>query len=78
MNVFKLFLGHILGSCDQYGEVAALSGPLQLYHHQPRSQVGSVLMATPDLGSPAPYIPTFYQEYSSIVPATNHEVGVLG
>ena len=72
--VFKLYLGHILGSCDQRDEVAALSGPLQLYHHTPRSQVGHVLIATPSLGSPAPYIPTFYQENSSITPKANHKV----
>ena len=76
MCVFKLYLGHILGTCDQREKVAALSGPLQLYRHQPRSQVGRVLMATPDLGSPAPYIPTFYQECSSIIPRANHEVSV--
>ena len=72
--MFKLYLGHILGLCDERDEVAALSGPLKLYHHKPRSQVGRVLMATPDLGSPAPYIPTFYQETSSIAPKANHKV----
>ena len=77
MSVFKLFLGHILGSCDQNDE-AALSGPLQLYHYQPRSQVGRVLMTTPDLGFPAPYIPTFYKKCLSTAFTANHEVGVLG
>ena len=76
MSVFKLYLGHILGSCDEHDELGAKSGPLQLYHHQPRSQVGSVLMANPDLGSPAPYIPTFYQLCSSITPKINHKVSV--
>ena len=75
MCVFKLYLGRILGSCDQHvDEVATLSGPLLLYHHQPRSQVGRVLMATPDLGPPAPYIPTYYQECSPIQPKANSEV----
>ena len=74
--VFKLYLGHILGLCDQQSNVAALSGPLMLYHHQPRSQIGRVLMATPDLGPPAPYIPTFYQQCSSIHITANHKVGV--
>ena len=68
--MFKLYLGRILGSCDQHNDVAALSGPLQLYHHNPRSQIGRVLMAAPDLGSPAPYIPTFYQDTTA-----NHWVG---
>ena len=71
ISVFKLYLGRILGSCDQHNEQAGLSGPLMLYHHQPRSQIGRVLMAAPDLGSPAPYIPTFYQEYAT---TANHTV----
>ena len=74
MCVFKLYMGHILGSCDQSDAEAALSGPLLLYHHQPRSEVGRVLITTPDLGSPAHYIPTFYQECSFIIPTANHEV----
>ena len=73
ISVFKLYLGRILGSCDQHNEQAGLSGPLMLYHHQPRSQIGRVLMAAPDLGSPAPYIPTFYQEYAT---TANHMVRV--
>ena len=76
ISVFKLYLGRILGSCDKHAEAAALSGPLLLYHHQPRSQVGSVLMATPDLGLPAPYIPTFYHKCPSITPRANHEVSL--
>ena len=68
MCMFKLYLERILGSCDQHTET--LSGPLMLYHHKPRSQVGNVLMATPDLGSPGPYIPTFYQKSSSISKAS--------
>ena len=72
--VFKLYLGRILGSRDERDEVAVHSGPLQLYHHKSRSQVGCVLMATPDLGSPAAYIPTFYQESSSITPKASHKV----
>ena len=74
--VFKLYLGRILMSCDQHDEVATFSTPLRLYHHKPRSQVGHVLMATPDLGSPAPYIPTFYQESPSITPKANHKVSM--
>ena len=62
MCVFKYHLGRILGSCDKSND---LSGPLLLYRHQPRSQVGSVLMANPGLGPPASYIPKFYQECSS-------------
>lgn len=80
MCVFKLYLGRILGTCDQrVDDIAALSGPLLLYHHQPRYQVGSMLLATPDLGPPAPYIPTFYQECAPITPRANQEVsGWLG
>ena len=62
MCVFKYYLGRILGLCDQNND---LSGPLLLYCHQPRSQVGSVLMTNPALGPPAPYIPKFYQKCSS-------------
>ena len=77
MCVFKLYLGCILGPCDQCGDKAAiLSAPLLLHLKQPRSQVVEVLMATPDLGSPAPYIPVFYQQCSSITPRANHEVSV--
>ena len=72
-SVFKLYLGHILGLCDK---VAVLSNPLQLYDHKRRSQVGSVLMATPNLGSPVAYVPTFYQDYLSINHRTNHEVSM--
>ena len=74
MCVFKLYLGRILGTFDQCVDIAALSGPLLLYHHQPRYQVGSMLLATPDLGPPAPYIPTFYQECAPITPRANQEV----
>ena len=76
MSIFKLYLGRILGSCDQQDESALLSGPLQLYDHKPRSQIGSVLMAASDLGSPAPYIPTFYQECCFIGTTADHKVGV--
>ena len=75
MCVFKLYLGRILGPRDQcVDKAASFSAPLLLHLNQPRSQVVKVLMATPDLGSPAPYIPTFYQECSSITPRANHEV----
>ena len=77
MCVFKLYLGRILGPRDQcVDKVSTLSAPLLLHLEQPRSQVGSVLMATPDLGSPAPYIPIFYQQCSSITLRANHEVSV--
>ena len=77
MCVFKLYLGRILGPRHQcVGNVATLSAPLRLHLEKPRSQVGSVLMATPDLGSPAPYIPIFYQQCSSITLRANHEVSV--
>ena len=76
MSVFKLYLGRILGSCDEQDDLAPLSGPLMLYHHKPRSQIGSVLMAASDLGSPAPYIPTFYQECCCIGTTADHKVGV--
>ena len=77
MCMFKLYLGRILGPRDQYvDKVATLSAPLLLHFEQPQSQVDKVLMATPDLGSPAPYIPIFYQQCSSITPRANHEVSV--
>ena len=74
MSVFKLYLGRILGLCDKSDEKAALSGPLLLYHHQARSEVGHVLTTSPDLGSSAHYIPTFYQECSYITSSATHEV----
>ena len=77
MCVFKQYLGRILGPHDQcVDKVATLSAPLLLHFEQPRSQVGMVLMAAANLGSPAPYIPTFYQQCSSITPSANHEVSV--
>ena len=79
MHVFKLYLGRILGTCDQFcDDLAFLSGPLLLYYQQPRQLVGNVLMATPDLGPPAPYIPIFYQEHSTITPKANQVSVHLG
>lgn len=44
------------------------------FTHQPRSQIGEVLAARRDLGSPAPYIPSFYQDCRPIIPGVNSEV----
>ena len=74
MNIFKMYLARVLGKCDQTTD--ELSGPLLLYYHESRTQVSNVLLATPDLGSPMPYIPTFYQECSSVKLEENSEVGV--
>ena len=77
MYVFKLYLGRILGPHDQcVDKVATLSAPLLLYLEQPQSQIDNVLMTPASLGSPAPYIPTFYQWCSSITPRANNEVSV--
>ena len=76
MCMFKLYLGRILGPCDQCVDKVVLSAPLQLHFKQQRFQVGMVLMATADLGSPAPYIPAFYQQCSFIALKANHEVSM--
>lgn len=46
MCVFKLYLGRMLGTCNQRSENASLSGPLLLYQHL----VSSCLLI--DLGTP--------------------------
>ena len=68
MCMFKLYLSRILGQWDHQNRDAMQSGPLALYKHQPRFEVGKVLMKAPQLGEPAPYIPTFYQECPPIKP----------
>ena len=71
MCMFKLYLSRILGQCDRQNEDAMQSGPLALHKHQPRLQVGLVLMEGSQLGEPATYIPTFYQECPPIKPEEN-------
>ena len=71
MCVFKLYLSRLLGQCDHHNEDSFQCGPLALYKYQPRFQVGKMLMKDPNLGEPAPYIPTFYQECPSIKPEKN-------
>ena len=67
MNIFKLYLGRILGQCNQRSDTEAMkSGPLLLYYHPTRTVIGNVLSASPDLGPPGPYIPKFYQNCPSI------------
>lgn len=68
MCTFKLHLSRILGECDRHDEDISKSGPLILHQYQLRLQVGQVLMRRLQLGEPGPYIPTFYQECSSIRP----------
>ena len=68
MCMFKLYLSRILGQCDHQNKDAMQSGPLALHKHQPRLQVGMVLMKAPKLGKAAPYIPTFYQACPPIKP----------
>ena len=67
MCTFKLYLSRILGECDYHNEDVIKFGPLLLHQCKPRLLVGQVLMKKP-LGEPGPYIPTFYQECSSITP----------
>ena len=68
MCTFKLYLSRILGECDRHNEDVTKTGPLLLHQHRPRLLVGQVLMNRSQLGEPGPYIPTFYQECSSITP----------
>ena len=68
MCIYKLYLSHLLGECDHHYQNIAESGPLILHQHLPRLQVGLTLLKKPNLGEPGPYIPTFYQECSSIEP----------
>ena len=64
MNLFKLYLGRVLGSIPEgMSEEALQSGPLQLYKHGPRLQIAKILLAaSSELGKPGPYIPIFYKE----------------
>ncbi len=72
MNIFKLHLGQILGQCDPSSD----SGPLQLYHQHPRSEIGAVLTSRPELeSSPGPFIPKFYKECTFIDVKSSTEVG---
>ena len=59
MNVFKLYLGKILGQFDAHS-ASTDSDPLQLYHPSPRNEIGVVLTSKEDLGPPGPFIPNFY------------------
>ena len=68
MCIFKLYLSRLLGECENHDQNIAESGPLILHQHLPRLQVGLTLLKKPNLGEPGPYIPTFYQECSSIEP----------
>lgn len=68
MCIFKLYLSRLLEKYEHHENNIDESGPLHLYHHLPRLQVGLTLMKTPNLGEPGPYIPTFYQECSCIQP----------
>ncbi len=65
MNIFKLYLGKILGQYEPR-EGGADSGPLQLYRQHPRQEVGLVLTSDRKLGPPGPFIPRFYKECSFI------------
>ncbi len=77
MNIFKLYLGQILGQqCDSRSDSIADSGPLQLYHQHPRSEIGTVLTSRPELGLPGPFIPKFYKECTFINVNSNTEVGL--
>ena len=68
MCTFKLYLSRILGECDRHHEDVTRTGPLLLHQPKPRLLVGQVLMNKSKLEKPGPYIPTFYQECSSITP----------
>ncbi len=75
MNMFKLYLGQILGQCDSRSHSTADSGPLQLYHQHPRSEIGAVLTSRRELGPPGPFIPKFYKECAFINVNSSTEVG---
>ncbi len=66
MNIFKLYLGQILGQCDSRSDSTADNGPLQLYHQHPRSEIGAVLTSRSELESPGQFIPKFYKECTFI------------
>ncbi len=75
MNIFKLYLGQILGQCDSRSDSTTDSGPLQLYYQHPRSEIGAVLTSRPELGPPGPFIPKFYKECTFINVKSSTEVG---
>ena len=59
INVFKLYLGRILGQVDVRSS-SVNSGPLQLYNQFSRNEIGVVLTTKTEIGPPGPYIPMFY------------------
>ena len=74
LNLFKLYLGRMLGQCDQGSDND--SDALLFYNQSTRIEIGNVLSASPDLGKPGPYIPEFYRDCSAITVGCNSEVHV--
>ena len=65
MNLFKYYLGHILGNYEEEKSQRELEKsqklcPMSLHRQQFRNLIGEILMQPVDLGSPGPYIPFFY------------------
>ena len=78
LHTFKLYLARILGTSPKDCSLEATkSGPLELYQHKPRTAVGHVLTSAPDLGSPGPYIPVFYQESPPIKSGPSSDVSMM-
>lgn len=74
MNLFKYYLGHILGNYEEEKSRQELC-PLSLHRQQFRNLIGEILMQPADLGSPGPYIPLFYQ-IQPLIHATKQLQGV--
>lgn len=62
MNLMKFYLARILGT---YKDSEMESGPLLLYSPMAHTMVGEVLMQSKCDGEPGPFIPMFYQHYTS-------------
>ena len=83
LNIFKLYMGRMLGQLDQGSDTDLDQGSdtdssaLLDYHHSTWLEVGNVLSASPDLGPPGPYIPKFYRDCSSIKLMPDSEVSVM-
>ncbi len=68
MNMFKLYLGQILGQC----------GHCQLYHQHPCSEIGAVLTSCPELGPDSGPLQLYHQHPRSEIGAVLTSCPELG
>jgi hypothetical protein len=64
--LFKMYLSRLLGECKNEVVSNSMSNPLTFYQHEPRLEVGRMIMKEPALGDPGHYIPLFYQDINPL------------